>query len=299
MQRSWLLSLVAIPLVLTACAPGAEPVVATPTFTVVPSGTGFQYVDPPGVGDGAAVFDVHLRAHNPNPVGLSLATLDGDFYLGDRRAATTTFRHGVDLPARGSSDLTLEVRVPLAQAPALLQTVAGLLTGAATSYRVDATVGARVFGTVQRFPRATLARGSVRWSPSWVAPEIRLASSGPALRIDSLTSATLDIPATLHNPSPLGYVVQAPTVRLALGGADVATVQLGRIVAPAGETVPIDLRFRFNPLQVGPAMAAQVSAVAAGAGSLDFRVAGPLELQAPGLGSHRVDAAALLTGTLR
>jgi len=93
----------------------------------------------------------------------------------------------------------------------------------------------------------------------------------------------------------VGPVAPGPTAR----GPPAPPAGLGRIVAPAGETVPIDLRFRFNPLQVGPAMAAQVSAVAAGAGSLDFRVAGPLELQAPGLGSHRVDAAALLTGTLR
>jgi len=293
-----LLLVVVIPVLLTACAPGTEAVIAAPTFTVLQSGTGFQYVDPPGVGDGAAVFDVRLRAHNPNPVGLSLATLDGDFYLGDRRAATTTFRHGIDLPARGSADLTLEVRVPLAQAPALVQSVAGLLTGARTSYRVDATVGVRVFGAVQRFPRATLAHGSVGWSPSWAAPEIRLAPSGPALHIDSLTSATLAIPATLHNLSRLGYIVQAPTVQLLLGGTEVATVRLDRIVAPAGATVPVDLRFHFNPLQVGPAMAAQVSAVAAGAGSLDFRVTGPLDLQAPGLASHRFDAAALLSGTL-
>lgn len=299
MRRSWVLFLLAIPLLLTACAPGTEPAVAAPTFTVLQSGTGFQYVDPPGIGEGAAVFDIHLQVHNPNPIGLSLATLDGDFYLGDRRAATTTFRHGIDLPARGSSDVMLEVRVPLAQAPAVLQTVAGLLTGSATSYRVDATVGVRVFGAVQRFPRATLAQGSVRWSPSWVAPEIRLASSAPALRVDALTSATLDIPATLHNPSPLGYVVQAPTVRLTLGGANVATMQLDRIVAPAGATVPVDLRFRFNPLQIGPSLAARVSAVASGAGSLDFQVSGPLSLQAPGLGSHGIDATALLAGTLR
>jgi len=288
-----------MPLVLTACAPGAEPVVAAPTFTVVQSGTGFRTVDPPGVGDGAAVFAIHLRVHNPNAIGLSLVTLDGDFYLGDHRAASTTFRHGIDLPARGSGDLTLDVRVPLAETPALLQTVAGLLTGAATGYRVDATVGVSLFGTVQTFPRATLAHGTVRWSPAWVAPEIRLASTGPTLHVDAMTSATLLIPATLHNPAPLGYVVQAPTVRLLLGGSEVAVVRLHRIVAPAGATVPVTLRFQFNPLQVGPALAAQISAVAAGAGRLDFRVTGPLTLEAPGLASHHVAATALLAGTLR
>jgi hypothetical protein len=298
-RRAWLFALLVIPLLVTACAPGTEAGIAAPTFTVLQSGTGFRSVDPPGVGAGDAVFDVRLRATNPNPIGFTLASLDGDFFLGGHPAATTTFRHGIELPAHGSSDLTLEIRVPLAQAPALLQTLAGLLTGASTSYRVDATVGVRVFGAVRRFPRATLAQGSVRWSPAWVAPRIQLASSGPSLHVDSLTRVTVQIAATLYNPASLGYVVQAPTVHLAFAGTPVATAQLGRVVAPAGATGPRDQTFSFNPLQVGPALAAQISAVASGAGSLAFGVSGPLVLEAPGLATHHVDAAALLSGTLR
>ncbi|MEJ2288755.1 MAG: LEA type 2 family protein [Deinococcales bacterium] len=299
MRRSLLLLLFVIPVVLTACAPGTAPRVLAPTFTVLTDGTGFQYVDPPGVGDGAAVFDVHLRATNPNPVGITLTSLDGDFYLGGHRAAATTFRKGIDLPARGSSDLTLEVRVPLTQAPALVQTLAGLVGGASTSYRVDATVGVRILGTTQRFPTVTLARGTARWSLSWYAPEIRLADSGTTLRVDGLTHAVLELPATLHNPARLGYVVEAPTVQLALNGVHVATLRLSRIAAPAGETVPVTLSFSFNPLQLGPAIASQVTAVAGGVGNLSFRVSGPLSLQAPGIASHSYGATALLSGTVR
>ena len=298
MRRSWLLLLLAIPLVLTACAPGTGPRVAAPTFTVLSAGTGFQYVDPPGVGDGAAVFDVHLRATNPNPVGITLASLDGDFYLGGHRAAATSFRQGVELPARGSADLTLVVRVPLAQAPALVQTLAGLVGGAATPYRVDATVGIRLLGTVETFPTVTLARGTARWSLGWQAPEIRLAEAGATLHLEGLTHAVLELPATLHNPARLGYVVEAPTVQLAVNGVEVATLRLSRIAAPAGSTVPMTLSFSFNPLQLGPAIASQVSAAAGGVGNLSFRVSGPLSLQAPGIASHRYAAAALLSGTV-
>lgn len=298
MRRSWLLLLFVIPVVLTACAPGTAPRVLAPTFTVLSNGTGFQYVDPPGVGAGAAVFDVHLRATNPNPVGITLASLDGDFYLGGHRAAATSFRKGVDLPAQGSSDLTLRVRVPLAQAPALVRTVADLLGGASTRYRVDATVGIRVLGTVETFPTVTLARGTARWSLNWYAPQLSLADSGATLRVDGLTHAVLELPATLHNPARLGYVVEAPTVQLALNGVDVATLRLSRIAAPAGETVPVTLSFSFNPLQLGPAIAAQVTAVASGVGNLTFRVSGPLSLQAPGIASHRYGAAALLSGSV-
>lgn len=299
MRRSWLLLLVLIPVLVTACAPGTQPLISAPTFTVLERGTGFQYVDPPGIGAGAAVFDIHLRAHNPNPVGLTLASLDGDFLLGGQRAATASFRGGVVLPARGSGDLTMEVRVPLAQAPALITTLGRLIAGGTTGYQVDASVGVNVLGTVQRFPQVTLARGTVGWSLTWYAPEIHVASQGATLRIDSLSHAVLEIPATLHNPARLGYVVQAPTIQLSLAGAPVATASLSRIVAPAGETVPVTLSFAFDPLQIGPALAAQVQATRAGMGELAFRVSGPLSLQAPGIASHQVAAADLLTGSVR
>lgn len=303
MRRSKLLLILVFPgllaALLTGCAPGTQALVAAPSFTVVAQGTGFQYVDPPGVGDGAAVFDVRLRAHNPNPVGLRLARLDGDLYLDGRHAAATSFAGGVDLPAQGNAELTLRVHVPLAEAPALLRTIASLVSGGATSYRLDAVVGVDILGTVQTFPRATLARGTVRASLGWVVPEIRVAASGAALRVDSLTHAVLEVPATLHNGARLGYVVRAPTVHLSMAGRSVATLRLDRIVAPAGSTVPVTLRFAFDPLQIGPALAAQLQAIQAGAGSVTFRVAGPLVLEAPGIGSRQLPQADLLSGRVR
>lgn len=294
----WILLLI-LPVLVTACAPGARPLVSAPTFTVLADGTGLRYVDPPGIGSGVAVFDVHLRADNPNPVGLRLAALDGDFYLGGVRAAATSFRGGVDLPARGSADLTLAVRIPLAQVPRLVGTLAQIVGGASTGYRVDASVGVDVLGTVERFPTTTLAQGSVTWSPGWFAPEIRLASQGATLRIESLTRAVLQVPVTWHNPARLGYVVQTPTVQLALGGTTVATASLGRVTAPAGETVPVTLSFSFNPLTAGPALATQVQAAAAGAAELTFRVMGALDLEVPGITTHRFDVAELVQGAVR
>lgn len=299
MRRSLLISMLVLPVLLTACAPGTRPLVSAPTFTVVESGTGLQYVDPPGIGSGVAVFDVHLRAYNPNAVGLALAALDGDFYLGGVRAAATSFRGGVELPARGSGDLTLAVRVPLASVPRLVGTLAQIVGGATTSYRVDASVGVNVLGTLERFPTVTLASGSVGWTPLWYAPEIQLANDGATLRIDSLTHAVLQIPVTWHNPARIGYLVQAPTLDLALGNVHVATASLSRIVAPAGETVPVTLSFAFDPLRLGPALAAQVQAAGVGAAALTFQVSGPLALEAPGIASHSFDVSELIRGSVR
>jgi len=288
-----------LPLAITACAPGTQPLISAPTFTVIDAGTGFQHVDPPGVGSGAAVFDVHLRVHNPNPIGLTLASLDGDLYLGGRLAASTTFRGGVDLPAQGSGDLVMRVSVPLAQAPEFVGILARLIGGGATRYRLDASAGVDVFGTLQRFPRVTVAHGSVGWGAPWRAPTLRLASEGATLHVDSLSHVVLRVPATLHNPAPLGYVLRAPSLQLALGGSDVATAALGRVAAPAGATVPLTLSFVFDPLKVGPSLAAKIQGARGGVGALAFRVSGPLSLTAPGIGSHQVADHDLLDGTVR
>lgn len=284
---------------ITACAPGATPAVLAPTFTVVANGTGFQYVDPPGVGQGAAVFDVHLRATNPNPYGLSLRTLHTYLYLDGDHAASATFRSGVHLPAHGTGDLTLRLQVPLATAPRLLSTIATLVTGGTTRYRLDAVVAVDAFGSTISLPRLTAARGSVSADLRWRVPEVAIAASGAKLTITSLTNATIEVPASLHNPGRLGYLVQTPRLDLQLQGRTVGTARLDRIAAPAGTTVPVTLRFEFNPLALGPALAAQLQAVGSGAGDITFVVRGPLSLQAPGIGSHPLAAASLLSGSVR
>lgn len=303
MRPRWLLPGIAfallLPAVLTACAPGAAPAVTPPTFEAVPGGTTLAYIDPPGVGDGAAVFDVALRAHNPNAFGLDLSTLDTEFYLDGVQAASGSFRSGVHIPARGSSDLKLQVKVPLFAASRLLGSFATLVAGGTSSYRLDAAVGVNAFGAHVRFPSTTLARGRISASLAWYAPEIAIAASGAKLTVDSLTHASFEVPATLHNPARLGYVVQTPRLQLRLSGTTVATAQLGHVAAPAGETVPLTLRFDFNPLALGPALAAELQAVGSGVAQMTFVVSGPLSLQAPGIASHQLAASSLLSGSLR
>lgn len=302
MRPRWLLPGLALalllPAVLTACAPGAAPAVTAPTFEAVPGGARLAYVDPPGVGDGAAVFDVALRAHNPNAFGLDLNTLDADFYLDGARAASGSFRNGVHIPAQGSNDLNLQVKVPLTAASRLLGSFATLVAGGTSTYRLDAVVGVNAFGALVRFPRTTLAHGRVSASLAWHAPEINIAASGATLTIDSLTHASFEVPATLHNPARLGYLVQTPRLRLLLAGNPVATARLGRVAAPAGTTVPVTLRFDFNPLALGPALAAELQAVGSGAAQVTFVVSGPLTLQAPGIASHQLVASSLLSGSV-
>src|SRR5690606_24938458 len=169
-----------------------------PTFTVDQAASGFVRIDPPGVGDGSALFRVALRVTNPNPFGIKLAALDGDLFFNDTRAAALSFRGGLDVAGNGTSPLLLDVRVPLGAAPALLETIAGLVGGSSVRYRLDSAVAVDLLGTVQSFPRFTLASGELSNPLVMSAPRLALVSS--SLRFESVSSVALALELSVANP---------------------------------------------------------------------------------------------------
>lgn len=280
---------------LAACAPGAT-VVSPPTFSLVAGSSGFVRVDPPGVGDGTALFRLALVANNPNPVGLRLASLDGGLFIREVRAATVSFRGGLELRANGSAPVTIDVRVPLGAAPSLLDSLARLVGGQAVGYRVEAAVGVELFGAVQRFPSFVLAQGELSGPLALSAPAVRL--SGGGVRFESLTSVALTVDLELDNPGILGYRLSSDGLHLKVGGADAAVLALSPLEVPAMSAASASLVFRFNPLELGPAIATQVQAASAGAG-LGFELLGALTLEAPGLGRLTLGSATLVADVLR
>ena len=283
-------------LVVGACAPGAQ-VLSPPTFRLAPSGSGFVRIDPPGVGAGTATFRLALTVENPNPVGVRLAGLDGDLYLRERRAAGASFRGGIDLPARGSAPLTLDVVVPLGAADDVLAAISALVGGAPLPYRLDAAVTVDVFGAPQRFPSFTLARGEVTGIPGLAAPKVEL--TGSSLRFVSVRNVEMRLDLRIVNGGILGYRAQAPTVVLVIGGAEAAAAGLSAVDVPAGSDANASLTFSFDPLGLGAALAAQVQAAAAGTGGLNVTLRGPWRLEAAGIATLGLEPAVLLQDVLR
>jgi len=281
---------------LGACAPGAA-VLSPPSFTLDASKSGFVSIDPPGVGDGTALFRLALTVTNPNPVGVRLSGLDGALFLREARAASTSFRGGIDLPPDKSAPLILDVRVPLGAAPALLDTVANFVAGAATPYRFDAAVTIDVFGAPQRFPAFTLVRGEL--APAGGLPAPRLTLLGSQLRFESVNSVVLELNAELGNPGLIGYQAQVPELVLSVGGARAATASLPKVAVPSGGVAPVTLTFRFDPLSLGTAVAAQVQAASAGVGGLSVQLSGGWRLEAPGIVTTSLEPTSLLRDVLR
>lgn len=295
--RATLLAAVTLALVLlAACAPGAA-VLQPPTFTLDAERSGFVRIDPPGVGDGSALFRLALAVANPNPVGVRLSGLDGDLYLRDARAASSSFRGAIDLPARANAPLVLDVKVPLGAAPVLLDTIANFVAGNPIPYRFDAAVTIDVFGTPQPFPAFTLARGELTRPAVIVAPQLRLLSS--ELRFEAVDRVSLALQAELTNPGLIGYLVQVPELALSVGGAAAAVAELAPVGVPGGSTATVGLTFRFDPLALGAAVAAQVQAASAGLGGLSIQLSGSWRLEAPGVATTTLGVTSILRDTLR
>lgn len=297
-RRRWPLPAAAaiVLLLLSACVPSAN-VLTVPSFELAPERSGFVRIDPPGVGDGSAHFRLALTVTNPNAVGVNLAGLDGALYLRNVRAASVTFRGGVEVPARGAAPLLLDVRVPLGAAPELLDTIAGYIGGAATPFRLDAAVTIDVFGAPQRFPEFTLVRSELSAPSALRAPSAELLGSD--LRFESVSSVTLTLRLGLTNPGIIGFVARLPEVRLTVAGAPAATAALPRVELPAGGRGEAELTFRFDPLALGAAVAAQVQAASAGLGGLSLGLSGGWSLEAPGIATVGLQPTTLLESVLR
>lgn len=270
---------------------------SAPTFSIDQAGSGFVRIDPPGIGDGTALFRVALRVTNPNPFGLKLAALDGDLYVNDVRAAALSFRGGLDVPGNGSAPLLLDIRVPLGAAPAMLEAIAGLVGGGGVRYRLDSAVAVDLLGTVQSFPRFTLAQGEYTAPLLLSAPRLELRSS--SLRFESLSSVVLTLDIGITNPGIVGYRVSSPELVLRVAGADAGRAGLATTDVPAQGSGTVSIAFRFDPLTLGPALAAQVQAVSAGTGTVAVSLSGAWSLEAPGVASLGLEPATLLQAALR
>ena len=278
MKRHLLLALL---LLLSACAPGVTSVVSPPTFRVLESR--LVRLEPAGVGSGNALIQIRLEARNPNPVPLQLAGLDGDFYLGGERVAATSFRDGIALPANGEARLDLEVRVPVEGAAQVLGQFARLVAGDPVNYRLDATVSVDIFGAPQSFPTLTVARGELQVPGGLRPPTVSFEPAATSVSFSGLT-ATVDVGLVIDNPLPLGYFVRGPQVILELDGRPVGRASIPRTPVPANGTSPAALRFEVGLANAGAAILGRLQT---GGSGLRLSLDGALEIEIPGVASTR------------
>lgn len=281
---------------LVSCAPTTGALFSPPTFRLADGGgPRLVRIDPPGVGSGAAVFRFDLEVYNPNPVGLRLAALDGDLWLGGTRAAASSFPAGVTLAAGGTEPLVLELEVPLAGAPNLVTQLARLVTGETVWYRLDGALALDVFGTTQRLPTVTLVEGAMTQPFALQPPRISFDPAASGVRLEGL-SAVIEVGLEITNPLPIGYLLRAPQLGLVIDGRSVATAGVPATPVPAGGSGRVVVRFDTRLPDLGAALAARLQGGGAG---LNFDLSGELALEAPGIRTESFRIDRLVTGALR
>jgi hypothetical protein len=281
--------------VLGACAPGADGALGPPTFRLQSEGSGFVRLDVATVTAPSATFRLVLDVANPNPVPVRLALLEGDLVVASVPSARVRFVDGIDLPARGQARLTLDVTIAADALPALGDAFADALLGRPVAYRLDAEVGVDVIGVLRRFPRTTVVAGEVRSALTLAAPTVRYDAAASGVRSVAFDRVVFDLVFDLDNTGAVGMIVRAPDVRVAIGGRNVATVQVLATPLPAGGSARVVQELVINPTQLGAAIVAELTRLAAGqAGSVRIALSGAWDLEVPGVVSRRIDAAQFL-----
>lgn len=112
---------------------------------------------------GGAAVRMWTRVTNPNPFGLSLATLRGTLQIENARAADVDFPLGLPLRAAEEAIIPIDLSISFSDLPGLADVVRRAATRQPLAYQLDGTIGVDAGQLGQpTFGPMTLLRGEMR-----------------------------------------------------------------------------------------------------------------------------------------
>ena len=265
--------LVALSVVLAACAPAtidAEITSATPLgevfaprFEIEPGATFIERFDPPGAGAGLALA-LATVVRNPNGFPIVLQRIDYRLRLAGERVAEAVLLTDLEVDAGSDAPLAWTVEADLTERPELWLQVVQAFANTPLAFELE---GQLHFAT-QSYAFVTLMRPLAEGTAL-----ARQAVAPPRLRLDGLSSrVTLvrpDAPVVTlalvaHNPGDVGYFLTGPALVLELNDEPVATLELGPLPLPAGDTVRSDLTFLIDRARLSDVADASLTAALRG-----------------------------------
>lgn len=186
-----------------------------------------------------ARLEVELRIDNPNPVGIELAGIDYDLALDGRSVLSGERDRTLAIPPDGARTLALPIRVPFADAAAVLGELGGR-ESLAYAVELGAVLDVPVIGR-RRVPARAEGRLPV---PSM--PAIRAAD----LRLDSLdwSGARVVLELAVDNPNPFGFALERLDYTLRVEGTEWASAGAApgtRVPAEGRATLALPFRLDF------------------------------------------------------
>lgn len=164
-------------------------------------------------------LDTVWKLDNPNPVGLSLASIDYALAVEDKQVVSGGPRQGLQIAAQGSSDLHFPANLKFQDLFGVVQT---FLNKDNARYRASGSLGVQTPIGVIQFPLA--AEGTFE------VPKIPAIQMGNP-RVSSVTfqGATVEFPLTVTNKNSYPLPVAALVGNVTLAGANIGTITTGNL----------------------------------------------------------------------
>jgi LEA14-like dessication related protein len=186
-----------------------------------------------------ATVNLVYALENPNGFGLSLASVRYAFAVEGRQLVAGKPPAGLQIPAKGTAELTFPANVKFADLASVVET---FLTKDSASYRAEGEVGVQTPIGVLSFPLATEGQFEVPKIPHFELGSPRIAHL-------SLDGATLELPLTITNRNSYPLPIQSFSGTIHIGGAPVGSLSsgdFGQLEPRGSRQVALPARLQFS-----------------------------------------------------
>lgn len=210
---------------------------------------------------GGLSLDTTWQLDNPNPLGLSLSSIEYALFVDGHQVIAGAPPNGLQLPANGSAELRFPANVKFVDLGGVVET---FLTRDRARYRVQGSVGMQTPIGELKLPLATEGDFEV---PK--VPQVQLGN--PRVTNLSFTGATVEFPLTVTNRNGFPMPISQVSGTISVAGAPLGTLStgdLGQMTAKGARQVALPLQVNFLS-----AAGAAVTAIRGGNAQVQFNAA--------------------------
>ena len=185
-----------------------------------------------------ATVNLVWAVKNPNPFGLSLASVDYQFFVEGKQVVAGRPPTGLKIAASKTSEVVFPASVKFRDIAPVLETFLNKDTAA---YRAQGTVGIQTPIGVLKFP---LSRSGSFEVPK--PPQVQLAA--PRVTQMGISGATVEFPLTVTNRNSFALPISGLAGALKIAGANVgnlSTGDLGTLAARSPRQLTLPLKINF------------------------------------------------------
>lgn len=191
-----------------------------------------------------ATVDLVYQLNNPNPLGLSLASVNYAFFVEGKQVVAGTPPKGLNIAANGKSELVFPANVKFADIAPVVMT---FLNKDSAAYKAQGSIGIKTPIGVLSFP--------LEHEGTFEVPKIpQVQFDSPRITNVTVQGATVEFPLTVKNRNSFPLPVAGITGALKVAGANVGNLSTGNLgMLEAGNSRQLTLPLKINFLSAAAA----------------------------------------------